>query len=234
MKKYQLSSAQRRLWFLYKAEPESCAFNLSTAWRCRGQLHIKALQRAFAAVIRRHETLRSIFVEEDGVPFQVVVDEAMLNLLILNFPEGEAAAFCESQANYVFDLHAAPPIRGHLVRLSDDDHIIHVVMHHIIADGWSLNVFRRDLIHCYGVFAGAPRGLLVPLRSQYHEFVQEEIRQSAKCYQEDLEYWREQLAGAPLLELPAEHPRRTPTYLAGSVPVHLPAGLIHNLKRIAR
>src|SRR5262245_32895800 len=126
----QLSPAQRRLWFLREIDELSTAYHLTTAWRCQGPLDLTALRRAFEDVVRRHEGLRSVFLEENGEPYQVILDEWPITLPLIDASESELAALCRAEAAKPFDLQVAPAMRVRAMRIAADDHVIQTVLHH--------------------------------------------------------------------------------------------------------
>ena len=213
-----LSFAQQRLWFIDRLVPESPAYNMAGALRLEGPLDVPALAAALRVVAARHETLRTRFVAVDGVPRQVIdaTPRTALPLVDLGaLPEavrdGRAEYLCRRQARRPFDLAAGPLVRALLVRLSPRQHVLAVVVHHIVADGWSIAVLERELGAAYGALREGRRPALSPLPVQYADFTLWQRRWLAGGTLEDLlEAWRERLAGAPeRLELPVDH-RRAP------------------------
>ncbi|HEV2756650.1 MAG TPA: amino acid adenylation domain-containing protein, partial [Actinomycetota bacterium] len=207
-----LSFAQQRLWFLDQLEPGSAEYNIPHALRVRGGLDLDALGRALSDVVARHEALRTTFGAVDGEPVAVVHDawEVALEVTELSHldpdkAELEAQRIAEAEAMRPFDLERGPLLRARVLRLGPDDHVLLLVMHHIVSDGWSTGVFMRELSALYG-----GEGARLPqLPVQYADFAAWQRRWlSGDVLQRQLDYWRERLAGlAPVLELPADHPR---------------------------
>ncbi|SEH00744.1 amino acid adenylation domain-containing protein [Nonomuraea solani] len=204
-----LSPAQERMWFLYRLDPADASYNVYLARRLRGALEPDRLVAALGAVVARHETLRTRFPEVDGVPVAVVepdatvvVERVDLTELPAGEREAEARRRVNARVNAPFDLVAAPPVRATLVRLAADEHVLCVVFHHIVGDGWSQNVLLGDLAACYEG-AGLPE--LVVQHGDVTRWRQE--REAAGARDAALAYWRERLAGVPALELPADRPR---------------------------
>jgi amino acid adenylation domain-containing protein len=211
-----LSFAQERLWFLDRLRPGDPAYHIPMARRLVGPLEVGALAAALAAIVRRHEVLRTRFVERDGRPFQVAAATAATALPLVDLaglPEvaREAAArrLAEAQVDHAFDLAAGPLLRPALVRLAPEHNLFLLDMHHVVSDGWSLGVFVRELTALYGsALAGGPAAL-PPLAVQYADYA---VWQRERLEGEELErqvaYWRERLAGLPpALDLPADRPR---------------------------
>ncbi|MFI6993150.1 amino acid adenylation domain-containing protein [Nonomuraea wenchangensis] len=204
-----LSPSQERLWFMYRLDPEDASYNIYLARRLRGPLDAGRLTDALTRVAARHEPLRTRFAEVDGMPVAVVeppgpVPVEPLDLSALPEDEREAAALrlVTERVNAPLDLAAAPPVRATLIRLSAAEHVLCVVFSHMIGDGWSQNVLLSDLAACY---AGHE---LPALTVGYGDVVHwRREREAAGAGETALAYWRERLASAPPLELPADRPR---------------------------
>lgn len=211
-----LSFAQQRLWFLDQLEPGSPFYNISRALRLRGVLNVSALSRATDEIIRRHETLRTSFAAENGTPFQRVThcESRPLPLMDLTkVPETEREAQAEQLAAQEIkqpcDLSHGPLLRALLLRLSDDEHVLILTMHHIAADGWSIGVLFRELTTLYESFVAAKPSTLPVLSIQYADYaVWQRQWLQGEVLEKLVSYWRKQLAGAPpVLELPTDSPR---------------------------
>ncbi|HYY43386.1 MAG TPA: condensation domain-containing protein, partial [Pyrinomonadaceae bacterium] len=211
-----LSFAQQRLWFLHELAPESAVYHIPLAVRLTGQLDEAALRQALAEIVRRHEALRTTFTLVDGQPAQAVADAPaqfelpVRNLCALPAVERVRAAqqLINTEAQRPFDLAAGPLVRAALLRLADEEHVALLTVHHIIADGWSLGVLVRELTELYAAFVIEQPSPLAALPIQYADFAvwQREWLQGA-VLDEQLAYWRAQLAGAPVLALPTDRPR---------------------------
>nr|QEO74803.1 phosphopantetheine-binding domain-containing pro [uncultured bacterium] len=239
-----LSFAQERLWFLDRFEPGSAAYNMPAALRITGGLDVPALAAAFGEISRRHEVLRAGFPESGGRPVQRLIPWTPWTLPVDDLsalPEGEREAAVESrvreEATRLFDLTRPPLLRTVLLRLSPREHVLVVVLHHIVADGWSIGVLLRELTALYGSFREGQAPPLPPLPGQYADFAawQREWL-SGPVLEEQLAWWRRTLAGAPdTLDLPADHRRpSTQTYRGAHLPVAVPAGLVADLGALAR
>jgi amino acid adenylation domain-containing protein/non-ribosomal peptide synthase protein (TIGR01720 family) len=248
---FRLSSAQHRLWFFEQLQPDTALYNLAAAIRIEGALDRAALQRSLQAIVERHETLRTAFVNMIGQPLQRILAEASLALPVHDLrrlPPSEQAAEvqrrAEQEARRPFDLSVAPLLRTTLLQLADDAHVLLLTMHHIISDGWSMGLFVRDLTALYSDEVGGADGarLALPeLPIQYADYAEWQLEQLALAGPDNelaqrLDYWRTQLAGAPpVLELPTDHPRpATPSYRGAQYPIALPAALSKTLQQLSQ
>jgi amino acid adenylation domain-containing protein/non-ribosomal peptide synthase protein (TIGR01720 family) len=243
-----LSAAQQRLWFLDRLEPGSAAYNIPAALRLSGALDAGALRAAFEAVGMRHETLRTTFIEADGAArlriaptFSAALPVIDLEPLPAARREAEALRLAQAEAATPFDLGSGPLLRTTLLRLAGDDHVLLVTMHHIVSDGWSMNVLLRELAACYAAALGAagPSGAaasLPPLPLQYADVAlwqREWLGGDALAPQ--LAYWRQRLgAEQPVLELPSDRARPSlPSGRGAKVRFTVDAALARDLRRLA-
>ncbi|HSK79935.1 MAG TPA: condensation domain-containing protein, partial [Thermoanaerobaculia bacterium] len=200
-----LSFAQQRLWFLDQMEPGTSLYNMPALLRLIGPLDVEALAAAFAAVVRRHEALRTTFPARRGAPRQEIHPFLPIPLPVVDvsgLPE-EALRLGIEETRRPFDLAAGPLLRALLFRVEREEHVLAVTMHHIVSDGWSMGILIRELAALY---AGNP---LPPLPVQYADFaVWQREWFAGGVLDEQLSWWRERLAGVPLvLEVPADRPR---------------------------
>ena len=211
-----LSFAQQRLWFLDQLEPGSPFYNISRALRLRGLLNVSALSQAIDEIIRRHESLRTSFGAENGTPFQRITHFESRPLPLMDLTkvpeterEAQAEQFAAEEIKQPFDLTHGPLLRALLLRLSDDDHVLILTMHHIAADGWSIGVLFRELTTLYESFVAAKPSPLPVLSIQYADYaVWQRQWLQGEVLEKLVSYWRKQLAGAPpVLELPTDKPR---------------------------
>ncbi|HEV3052240.1 MAG TPA: amino acid adenylation domain-containing protein, partial [Longimicrobium sp.] len=211
-----LSFAQQRLWFIDQLEGASAAYHLPMRLRLRGGLDRQALVRALERIVARHEALRTRFPQTDGVPEQRVaaVEESPFHLAEHDLTasanaEHELHRLMRDEAAAPFDLAKGPLVRGRLIRLAGDDHVLLITMHHIVSDGWSLGIFARELSALYGAFRGGRPDPLPPLPVQYVDYTAWQRRRvDGDVLRSQADYWRETLSGAPeLLELPTDHTR---------------------------
>ncbi|HEU4835901.1 MAG TPA: amino acid adenylation domain-containing protein, partial [Pyrinomonadaceae bacterium] len=223
--KLPLSFAQQRLWFIDQLEPESAAYNIPAAVRLRGKLNVEALRRSFAEVVRRHEVLRTRFVTEAGEPQQVIgngwkFELPLLDLSHLPEVERETAAreWAAREAAQPFVLSEGPLLRLALARVSEEEHVLAVTMHHIISDGWSVGVLIREVSALYEAYSRGEESPLAELEVQYGDFAvwQREWLQG-EVLEQQLGYWREQLTDLVPLELPTDRARPAVPSHAGEV-----------------
>ncbi|GAA3858718.1 non-ribosomal peptide synthetase [Streptomyces sedi] len=211
-----LSSAQKRLWFMHRFEGPSATYNLPYALELKGQLDVGALRAALRDVVLRHESLRTVFPDDSGVPRQHVLaeDEVDIALPVVEVEQSALAEALDAAAAETFLLESELPLRGRLFRVADDQHVLSLTMHHIASDGWSLGPLGADLARAYRARCegGAPRFPELPV--QYADFAlwQAEVLgdedDEESLVSRQLAYWREALAGLPEgLELPTDRPR---------------------------
>jgi amino acid adenylation domain-containing protein len=239
-----LSFAQERLWFLDQLEPGNPLYNVPLALSLEGPLDPGTLARVLTEIARRHESLRTTFTTYTGQPVQVVAPAravAVARLDLSELPPGERAAgaqrACDAEAQRSFDLARGPLWRALLLRLSAEEHILLLTMHHIVVDGWSIDVLSREAGVLYAAFSQGLPSPLEELSIQYADYAiwQREWLQGA-ALEEQLAYWRAQLAGAPpVLELPTDRPRPAhPTLLGATLRFELSAKLTQEVNALSR
>ncbi|WP_246774145.1 non-ribosomal peptide synthetase [Bradyrhizobium diazoefficiens] len=238
-----LSSAQQRLWFLAQLDQSRTNYHMPLLLRLHGELDRSAWQRSLDRVLARHEGLRSIFVAPEGTPWvELVPAEAGLPLAqhdLQGRPDAAAALveLCQQEARTPFDLARGPLIRGRLIRLSDQEHVVLLTQHHIVSDGWSLGVLLRELSQLYRAFVAGDDDPLPPLAIQYPDYAAWQRQWlSGERLQSQAQYWRTTLSGAPArLALPGDRPRPAQQSFAGArVAVEIDADLTQALKRLSR
>ncbi|HPU55900.1 MAG TPA: amino acid adenylation domain-containing protein, partial [Verrucomicrobiota bacterium] len=238
------SFVQERLWFLDQLDPGTHAYNVPIALRLRGPLNLNALQRALNEIARRHESLRTRFAYDDGVLSQIIAEPGPLRLDRFSlecFPEAEREArllaMFNERAQQPFDLAAGPLLRLHLARLSEHDHALLLVMHHIISDGWSLTIFFQELEALYNAFADRkPDPALPGLPVQYADFAHWK-RQSLHgvALDRELRFWTERLAGAPpSIALPPDPVGNAAERRAERKTLRLPAGITDRITALSQ
>ncbi|MER7751515.1 amino acid adenylation domain-containing protein [Kitasatospora sp. NPDC097643] len=239
-----LSYAQQRLWFLDRLEGPSATYHLPWTLRLRGPLDVAALSAALTDVVDRHESLRTVFPDRDGHPYQRVLStaEAAVTLPVRAAGIDELDAVAAEFAAIGFDLAARPPIRATLFAAGPEDHLLVVVIHHIAGDGWSNGPLARDLSTAYAARLAGRTPAWAPLPVQYADYAlwqrgllgTETDPESLAARQ--LDYWKQQLAGLPEeLQLPTEAPRRAVTgYRGGGVRFAVPAGTHRAALALAR
>jgi len=239
----RLSVAQRRMWLLEEMDPaQRASHNLCASWRLDGLLDAGALQRAVDEIARRHEMLRANFVVKDGEPTQTIHAGRTVPLRALDLrgerdPLLALSADRDAQATIPFDLAADPLIRVTLYKLADDRHVLSTVQHNIIWDGWSFDIFLRELSALYGAFARGEPSPLPPLPIAYTDFAewQQEWIGSPE-FEKAASFWRTQLSGGILpLDFPTDAPRKGTRSQAGaSEGVHISTARADALSALAR
>lgn len=239
-----LSFSQERLWFLYRLEPESYAFNITNAVRLTGTLNAASLENALNEIVRRHEALRTSFANIDGEPVQIIAPELRIPLRVFDLRqlptqqrEAEAARLITAAAREPFDLTHGALLRTLLVQLEDNQHVALLVMHHIVGDGWSMGVLVRELCSLYSAYAAGQPAKLPGLPVQYADFTTwQRDRLSGERLNELLGYWKQQLGGdLPVLELPVDRPRRaTPTFKGAVQPFTISPELSKSLEVLSK
>ncbi|WP_268241612.1 non-ribosomal peptide synthetase, partial [Sphaerisporangium melleum] len=237
-----LSFAQRRLWFLHRLEGP--AYNMPWTLRFRGELDVDALRAALADVVARHEALRTVFPERDGEPYQLILapEEAAPALEVIEATEHDLPELLERAARHRFDLGGEPLVRTHLFTLGPREHVLMVLMHHIVCDGWSFAPLSRDLMAAYEARSLGERPVLPELPVQYVDYAlwQRELLGDAgdpdSVLARQTAYWRERLAGLPeQIQLPADRPRPTvASYRGELLTARWDAGLHDGLLDLAR
>ncbi|MEU7876514.1 amino acid adenylation domain-containing protein, partial [Dactylosporangium sp. NPDC049140] len=195
-----LSFAQQRLWFLAQLEPDSVEYNMPVFIPVPGDVDVAGLAGALRRLVERHEVLRTRLVAgADGVPYQVIEPARDFDLPIVAKSVEEWLA---ADALVPFDLAAAPPLRATLLRVAPGEHVLALAMHHVAGDEWSDRILRGELAElCAGT-------VLDPLPVQYADFaVWQRTWLAGAVLEEQVGYWRRRLAGAPVLDLPTDHPR---------------------------
>ncbi|HEJ2386169.1 TPA: pyoverdine non-ribosomal peptide synthetase PvdD [Pseudomonas aeruginosa] len=204
-----LSFAQERQWFLWQLEPESAAYHIPSALRLRGRLDVDALQRSFDSLVARHETLRTRFRLEGGRSYQQVQPAVSVSIEREQF--GEEGLIERIQAIVVqpFDLERGPLLRVNLLQLAEDDHVLVLVQHHIVSDGWSMQVMVEELVQLYAGYSQGLDVVLPALPIQYADYaLWQRSWMEAGEKERQLAYWTGLLGGEqPVLELPFDRPR---------------------------
>ncbi|MEY9929768.1 amino acid adenylation domain-containing protein [Catenulispora sp. GP43] len=240
------SFGQERLWFLDQLEGDTGAYNSATVVRLRGPLDTEALAATLDELVRRHEVLRTRLVMQDGAVCQIVedADGATMPLDVVDL-SAEAEATVERRwqqcvaeaAKYRFDLSRAPLERATVIRLSDQDHVFVLTVHHVVADGWGLQILVRDFAVLYQAYRQGTESPLAPLEVQYSDWSRwQRSRVERGDYAAQLDFWRERLAGSPsLLEFPGQRPRPG-TMSNRGLTVHrtIPDSLVEEVRQVSR
>ena len=237
-----LSYAQERQWFLWQLEPTSTAYHVPVALRLRGELDLEALQKSFDALIERHESLRTRFVEEQGQVLQVIQAQAALDLRTETVADvvddAELQALVAAETLHLFDLAQCPLMRVKLLHLAPDDHALIVTLHHIVSDGWSMGIMVDELVALYAAHAQGQPAYLPALPVQYADYAAWQ-RQWMEAGERDrqLSYWTAQLGDGeqPVLELPTDRVRPAEqSYRGARQNIALPPELAKALKHVAQ
>ncbi|MEH1166780.1 amino acid adenylation domain-containing protein [Micromonospora sp. CPCC 205539] len=227
-----LSYAQERVWFMDQLAPGEAAYHIAVPLRVRGPLDVAALRRALADLTQRHESLRTRFpADSDGRPTVVLDDVVEVPLTVVDAADEAAAqALVDEAAVEPFDLANGPLLRALLIRLAPTEHVLFLGQHHIVGDGWSVDVLLRDLIARYR------DGELPALPVQYGDFAVWEARELAgPGALRHVDWWKERLAGITPLELPLDLPRpATQTYRGDFVEFTLDAAATEGLAALTR
>ena len=241
---FPMSFGQQRLWLLDQLEPGQSAYHIAAALRLEGALDAAALERSLNEIVRRHEALRTTFSNSAEGPIQLVASELSIPLIQRDLrtipPEqqlAEARRFARELAQHPFDLATGPLLRLALVRLGDREHLLISLIHHIIADGWSMGVFTRELAALYDAFRKGRSSPLAELALQYSDFAcwqRDSLR--GPVLEEHLAFWKRQLDGAPpVLDLPSDRPRPAfQTYGGKTLFFELDEAISRQVKRVAR
>ena len=237
IKELPLSFAQQRLWFLHQLEPDTTAYNIAIAWRFTGNLSIRLLQNTLNTIVQRHEILRTSFVAVDGQPTQVIIPELLLKLPIIDLRflgelsrKTEVERLTKQEARFPFDLTEAPLLRVKLIQVNDNENILLLTLHHIIADGWSRGIILKELTALY-------KGSSLPeLPIQYVDFA---VHQQQWLQGEELkaqtDYWKQQLKDLSILELPTDKPRKpVQTYRSATESILISKDILNSFKDLSR
>ncbi|MCJ8281909.1 MAG: condensation domain-containing protein, partial [Rivularia sp. ALOHA_DT_140] len=232
-----LSFAQERLWFLHQLEPDNTAYNIAIAWRFTGNLDIELLKGCLNTIVQRHDILRTSFVAVNGQPSQFIIPQLQLSLPIIDLRslpklncQIEIDKLTKQEAQYPFKLNEAPLLRVKLLQISDNENILLLTLHHIIADGWSRGIILRELTVLY------KSSTLPELPIQYVDFA---VYQQQWLQGEELtaqvNYWKQQLENLSVLELPTDNPRKpVQTFCSATESVLISKEVLNGLKDLSR
>jgi nonribosomal peptide synthetase DhbF len=239
-----LSFAQRRLWFLSQLDAANGAYNIPLTLRLKGVPDVAAMQAAAEDVVERHEILRTVFPEHDGVPYQLVLDpgEARPRVELIDTTEDALFGQASTAAIEPFNLAHETPLRIKLYRVAPDDHVLQIIVNHIAADGQSLHPLARDIAVAYAARRAGRALELPPLPVQYIDFTlwQQELLghedEAGSPVRRQIDYWQRTLAGAPTeIDLPFDHAvPAVASYAGDSIPLRLSQPLHQRLVTLAR
>ena len=237
-----LSHAEQRLWFVDRLERDHPFYNMPLAARLCGPLEKTALDAAVAQIVDRHESLRTTYRLVDGQPHRVVhekvfVEPNWVDLSECASPESEVKSRMRVAGRAPFDVETGPLLRVLVYKIAPDQHIILLVMHHIISDGWSMIVMLRELTKVYDAVVNGQPSPLEPLPIQYADFAHWQASQMTEDrVEKQMEYWRKNLQGAPeVLDLPTDRPRPpVQDFVGKSQPLQLSLELTALINELAR
>ncbi|HEX8560039.1 MAG TPA: amino acid adenylation domain-containing protein [Pyrinomonadaceae bacterium] len=240
----QPSLAQQRLWLLDQLQSDGGAYNIPLSLRMKGRLDKGAMERAVAEIRRRHEVLRATFASVDGRPVQSFSPprpEAWEAVDLSGLGEAERGAevrrLVSEESRREFDLSRGPLLRTTLLRLGDEEHVLLVTMHHIVSDGWSIDIFLQELGALYTAFASGRPSPLAELEFQYSDFASfQRARLQGEVLERQLAYWRRNLSGSlPVFDLPPDRPRLpAQTFRSGTCSLSLGEGVTRALRELGQ
>ncbi|MDP9841079.1 condensation domain-containing protein [Streptosporangium lutulentum] len=210
-REWPLSFGQERLWFLNRLDPADTTYHTPWCVRLRGPVDAEGLAAAFTRVAERHHVLRARFRLAGDRPVQVVAEAGPVAVESAEVTGDPAPAVVEF-VNRPFDLEFGPPLRVALLRLADDHFLLCIVLHHLVVDGWSLDVLMRELAECYTAYREGGEPSLEELPMQYMEVAAEDRRRAEQNSEQNrdtshLDHWTRTLTGVPALDLPTDRPR---------------------------
>jgi amino acid adenylation domain-containing protein len=239
-----LSFAQQRLWFLDQLEGENCVYNVPFFFLLNGFLNKAALEQTIREIVQRHEVLRTTFAVVNESPIQVIHAHPELIIQVLDWRQltkenqlRKAQQLATEELQQPFDLSNPPLLRVKLLQLADQSHLLLLVIHHIVCDGWSMDIFRHELFTLYTAICAGEPSPLPELSLQYADFAHWQRQWlQGEVLQTQLNYWQKQLATVPpLLELPTDRPRPSVQSFRGrSEFLKLNQDLTQKLKRLSQ
>jgi acyl carrier protein len=239
-----LSFAQQRLWFLDQMDPGKYLYNVPRAIRMTGHLNVEALESSLNGLVARHEILRTTYGVVDDQPVQKIAPQFAMTLPVVDLSslspgerEQQAAELVQVESEKGFDLAADPILRGMVIKLADEDHVLFLNTHHIASDGWSSGVMLNDLSSLYRAAIEKKAADLPPLEIQYADYaVWQRKWLQGEVLTRQLDYWKSELSGAPpLLALPTDRPRPAVQTFRGAVHESpLPKNVIESLRLLGR
>ncbi|MEO1447238.1 MAG: condensation domain-containing protein, partial [Cyanobacteria bacterium J06635_11] len=211
-----LSFAQQRLWFIDQLQPNQTVYTIPAALRLQGALRVDTLQRCLTEIVDRHEILRTQFIAAAGELSQTILPQQDIELSVIDLSDSDIdlsnsehlRPHLMALVKQPFDLATGPLLRSHLLKLGEQDHILAVTIHHIIADYWSLKVLMKEIALLYQAFSTGQPSPLPDLPIQYGDYAAWQHSQQGTSAESQLNYWLQQLAEPPaILQLPTDHPR---------------------------
>lgn len=238
-----LSSGQYGLWYVSQLEPRSFSYNVPIAYRLMGPVDLAALQLALTDVVARHDSLRTVFPDRDGVPYQRLLDPAEVARIERRAAPGDLSTVVETAAREPFDIARGPLLRATILEKDPQDRVLLLVLHHLVCDGWSVGLLCRDLSAAYRArLRGEPPGWAPPAL-RYADYVQwqaemfaDEDEEGDSLAGEDLWFWTVNLDGAPAqTPLPVDRPHEdVPGNRGATIEVRLPGELTGRIGDLAQ
>ncbi|HEX4975988.1 MAG TPA: condensation domain-containing protein, partial [Pseudomonadales bacterium] len=240
---FPASSAQRRYWLMHQFAHFKTAYNLTAAYRIHGDLNIDALQGAVTRVLHRHSALRTVFFLQNDIVWQRILPPSNRDVLVFNDlscfendeSERQLAVQLAAESAHVFDLQHGALFRCHLWKLRNNEHVLHLNIHHSVADGWSVERLLGELSHIYAALvSGDESNLSTAMPLQFVDYLRwQENNQAPDKVQKQLDYWTQKLAAAPVLELRTDFPRPAlPTGEGAQLRFDVPAKLERGLREL--
>jgi thioesterase domain-containing protein/acyl carrier protein len=241
---FPLSLAQQRLWFLDRLHPGNPAYNVPFGLHLQGNLNTDALELSVREMIQRHEILRTTFETDAIHPRQVVAADSMIEIPLLDLTampaserQAEVYRVGMEEARLPFNLATGPLLRLRLIRLAAEECLLLCIMHHIVCDGWSVEIFVRELAALYDQHSGGPSASLSDLQIQYGDYAKWQREWiTGDLLADQSQYWKQKLAGAPpFLQLPTDRGRPfEQAYEGANQVIPIPKELVHNLADFSR
>ncbi|MEM8529468.1 MAG: condensation domain-containing protein, partial [Chloroflexota bacterium] len=240
---FPLSFAQQRLWLIEQLQPGTAAYNISKAWRLAGSINVATLKTAVQKIVERHEVLRTTFSMIDDQPVQVIMPSLDVPIVTIDLStvdhddrETTANVVIREEAQRPFSLEQSPLMRVYVIYLSAEEHILLLTQHHIITDGWSLDILNDEFSQLYTGLQEKKAIDLPTLPVQYADYAvwQRQWLQGATL-ERHLHYWREQLQDAAPLDIPTDFPRpAVQSYRGGVLPVRFGKDLTAQLTALSQ
>ncbi|PSL45611.1 non-ribosomal peptide synthase protein (TIGR01720 family)/amino acid adenylation domain-containing protein [Chitinophaga niastensis] len=235
-----LSYSQERLWFIDQLEG-SIHYHVPNVLHLKGSLNKAALSHALQATVNRHEVLRTVIEQEEGTPYQRILNKGQWQLTITDeqvYKENKAALqqYVRQLVDAPFDLSADHKLRAHLIILEEDEYLLVATLHHIASDGWSTGIIIRELVALYNAYVANREVQLPVLEVQYADYaIWQRNYLSGKVLEEKIAYWKDKLSGTTVLNLPLDYPRPAVQSLqGGSVTFSLDRDLCEQLQQLSR
>lgn len=221
-----LSNTQLRLWFLHQLDPNSIQYNIPIAMRLHGKVDYEIFEQCINEIVRRHESLRTVFQVKNGIPEQIIFNERKLTMKVIDLStmaaeeqEDNAVHLLTLESKVPFDMERGPLLRTAMIRMNDEEHMALFVMHHIISDGWSTGLLILEMASLYGAFSTNQPSPLPELAIQYADYsMWQHERMQGEVFDKQLSYWKEKLSGhMQVLEMPTDRPRHPVTTQNGAI-----------------